>query len=133
MRCEKISEIFCVDFIRTHYWTISSLKVLSQLLAQNAIHLRRPLLRILHARANAPEKNAFRGGGVAAMAVNCTPDKTRKQLFNLIRSTCAARSIFTFILPARRVQHAPLEHTSFVDTSITKLVSTRLGTCAPRR
>lgn len=134
-RCE-ISELFRVKFIRTHYWAISSLKVPSQLLAQSAIHLRGPLLRILHARANAPEKNAFRergdswGRGGAAAVVNCTPDKTRKQLFNLIRSTCATRSIFTFILPARCMQHAPLEHAPFVDTSITKLVSTRLSTCA---
>lgn len=33
------------------------------------------------------------------------------------------RLIFTFI-PTRRMQHVPLEHTSFVDRSITKLVST---------
>lgn len=94
--------------------------------------VRAAIADIARARANALSRRMYFGGkgrgregGLAA--VNCTPDKTRKQLFNLIRSTCAARSIFTFILPARRMQRAraraSLEHASFVDRSITKLVS----------
>lgn len=69
-----------------------------------------------------------RGERAGGPAVNCTPDKTRKQLFNLIRSTCAALDIYFHSSERRRrMQHALLEHASFVDISTTKLVSSRLA------